>query len=61
MIPTVLSIPLEHDVELRRIFVGERGPEVAADVGKCDRHAAVQQRQGNHRRQQPTSGFILLP
>lgn len=58
---TALSIPLQHDVELGGVFVGERGPEVAADVREGDGHAAVQQRQGHHGGQQPTRGVILLP
>lgn len=57
----LLTLPLQHDVELRWVFVGERGPEIAANVRKCNRHAAVEKRQGHHGCQQPPGGVVLLP
>lgn len=52
--------PLQHNVELGGILVGQGGPEVAADVGKRHRYAAVEERQGHHGGQQPAAAFVLL-
>ena len=54
------SVPLQHDVELCGVLVGERCPEVAPDVRKRHRHTAVEKRQGHHGRQQPTPGLVFL-